>query len=201
VDVRQLGASGQAAENLLVVAALRFESISSKQWHTVVTGAGPERARSGLEAVLNRIHPDHILAVGLCGGLNPVDAIGAYAIPTELVAGYDYGVYACAPWPGITAQGRLVSVCKLAATPEEKARLREQHNARWVDMETFAWASVAAAQGIPLTVIRVIVDGARDYIPSWQVRKSWGSALTLAMHALLARRRLRAIAPRILCVR
>ncbi|PSR21526.1 MAG: hypothetical protein C7B45_10430 [Sulfobacillus acidophilus] len=167
----------------------------------MVTGAGPERAGDGLEAALKESRPNHIVAIGLCGGLNPADPIGAYAIPEELVAGYDDAVYACAPWPGVKAHGRLLSVGKLAATPQEKSRLRALHHARWVDMETFAWASVAERHGIPLTAIRVIVDGAWDYIPTWRVRKSWASVLTLVAHAWVAHRRLRAIGPRILCAR
>jgi nucleoside phosphorylase len=199
VDVRKLERPQTESPSVLVIAALRYEALGVRGCRVVVTGPGPERAQRGLQRALRELKPERMVAIGLCGGLSPGETIGSCAVPAEVVSEYAEGRYRCAPWPGIAQAGRLVSVNQVAADPHVKEMLHERYQARWVDMETFAWAQVAAEEGVPLTVVRVVVDAATDYLPTWRVRQSWSSVLDVVAHGWTARRTLSTIVRRMLC--
>ncbi|MCY0877372.1 MAG: hypothetical protein OWU84_00240 [Firmicutes bacterium] len=200
MDVRELDGVQPDSSRTLVVAALSFEAVGcGSRGRVAVTGAGPQKAAAGLQTALRRTRPGRILAIGFCGGLDPRDRVGSCAAPAEVASDAVQGVFPCAPWPGLTQAGRLVSVKAPVATPQAKQALRERCQARWVDMESFAWAQIAHEEGIPFTIVRVISDGAGDKLPHLRDPGSWFGVFSLAVHAFWARRELAAVVRRMLC--
>jgi adenosylhomocysteine nucleosidase len=185
---------------VLVVAALPFElgamrgQAGSYRWG--VTGVG-QRAAAGLTSLIERHRPRAVVGIGFCGGLRQDAQRGTVAIPAEVVDERGGSPIAFYPHPG--GWGRIGSVGRVAADPGEKARLRERSGADWVDQESYAWARVAARRGIPLTVVRVVLDGPHEFLPTWGRPESWPAALFLPARALWARRILRETGREVLC--
>nr|WP_243239273.1 hypothetical protein [Sulfobacillus harzensis] len=150
---------------------------------------GRERARHGLQQAVEHRCPQRILAVGLSGGLHPNARTGESGEPAWVV-GENPGdrPIPLNPWPGHRPRGGLVTVHQLAANPAAKAQLRDRFQADWVDMETYAWAQVARQGNIPLTVIRVVVDGPASWMPTWRRITSWPAAVGLPWRSWVAQR-------------
>lgn len=194
---------GLAQHRVWIIGALAFEVAHIVPRTTDVgilaTGPGPDNAEKVLSRALSEAHPERIVAVGLCGGLSPKASVASLAIPSEIVASHDTAPIVPWSWPDLKAQGRLVTTSQVVATPADKARLYEQTGADWVDMETYYWAQAAQRHHIPVTVVRVVVDGWLDYLPQWRRMASWPSLLTLASHSFRARSHLRRVARWMLC--
>lgn len=163
-----------------------------------VTGIG-DRAEAGLSALLERHRPSAVLGVGFCGGLRDSAGCGHVAVPAEVVS--DRGGDPVALRVGPRARGRMVSVARVAADPEEKARLARRFGADYVDQESYGWALAAARFGLPLTVVRVVLDGPGDVLPTWHRPASWPSAALLPVRAFAVRRILGEAGTQVLCGR
>ena len=199
-----MGRSKPASQPILVLGALAFElagliPAESPMLRTVVTGAGPAKARAGLQRALAFAEPERIIALGLCGGLAPGEAIGTPAVPRAVVAEDERDEIVCDLWPGLDSRGLLVTVPAPVTTPLAKASLRESTLADWVDMESYSWAKMAREREIPFTVMRVVVDGWDDFLPNVTSPRSWLSAASLPRRSFQARKRLHEEARRILC--
>ena len=192
----------------LIVAALPFEVGGLKgvaPCSMVVTGPGPERARQGLTRALVQVTPSWIVAMGFCGGLHEAFKPLSWAIPEVVASALDRGQaappIACAPWPLLPAAGRLVTVGQLQPTARAKAELGAVTDAYWVDMESYPWAVIAQAAGIPFTVVRIVLDGVSESVPTRDNWRSWPSVAHWPVRAVRARRHLAKMGRRILCVR
>lgn len=118
-----------------------------------------------------------MLATGLAGGCAP-DLVPGEVVVGDLVGDVETGRW-WAPDPalfrralaggraaGIPARvGHLVSLPRLAATPEAKAALWREHGAVAVDMESARVLAWAAAVGCPALAVRAVADGPRDPLP------------------------------------
>lgn len=99
---------------------------------------------------------------------------------------------AAEPWrkPGVHV-GALVTVDKIARTPQEKRALGEKHHALAVDMETFAVARACARRGVRFRAVRVVSDPVDEELAP-EVRglvkqKSGAARLGAAFGAILNR--------------
>ncbi|MCL6453339.1 MAG: phosphorylase [Alicyclobacillus sp.] len=192
---------------ILLLAAMAFEAapFRKQDWPSdrrvvlAVTGVGPRAARACAEAQIAACRPDWVVGVGVCGGLDAASRIGDAAVPLELVSD-DGG----RPIPTDARRvqggsGRMVSVRRVASTVDEKRRLAQQYEARWVDQESYAWGTAAQAAGVPFVVVRTVLDAGADALPGWRRPSSWANVARLPAQALLARRHLTEVGRRLVC--
>jgi adenosylhomocysteine nucleosidase len=126
-----------------------------------LTGIGVQRAARVTEQVLDSGSMDHLMVVGVAGGIGSSVAIGDLVVP-ELVFDLATGAeYRSAPLGDLAPRGTLVTSDGLVVDPETFVRL-ERRGAVAIDMETAAIAEVCALRGCPFSVFRAISDHADD---------------------------------------
>lgn len=108
-----------------------------------------------------RYEPRSMLFAGFAGALTATLRVGDVLVADEVVD--THGKSWRTTWPvGSCAttlhRGRLLTVDHLAATPEEKRRLGEQHQTCAVDMESATFAERCTNAGVPFTCVRAISD-------------------------------------------
>ena len=119
--------------------------------------AGAQRAAHILDATL----PDHVIVVGIAGGIGGSVAVGDLIVP-DLVSNLDTGETFRPTLLGDQPQcGTLASSDTLLEAPEDADRLAEQGVVA-IDMETAAIAGVCDLRGCPWSVFRAISDRADD---------------------------------------
>lgn len=92
-------------------------------------------------------------------------------------------------WAPPRHRGVLLTVDQLAATPEEKHRLGENHGAVAVDMESATFAARCTQAGLPFACLRAISDEmATSLSPALTSLLSGGSASPWRVLAALGRR-------------
>jgi adenosylhomocysteine nucleosidase len=138
------------------------------------TGDGEHEASDGLSALFADFPVKRLVVVGIAGGLSPALEPG-----TLLVAGEIRSAGAIVPDPDSTWVARalacpatdeavLFSSKRILCSPEDKAHawhdLGRQRPAA-VDLESAAYATVAARNGIPYVVLRAICDPAEERLP------------------------------------
>jgi adenosylhomocysteine nucleosidase len=111
---------------------------------------------------------DAIVSVGVCGGVHPDRKPNDIVIATTLLAPEANDSFSC-QLPTFSEQsgvvtGTIVSIDRVAGTPEEKARLRES-GADAVEMEAAGVAAKARALGIPFFCIKAVSDSADEPMP------------------------------------
>jgi adenosylhomocysteine nucleosidase len=183
LDAPVLLVSGLSFEAEPVAAGLRRQRLPAR---VVVAGPGPLRAERLTAFLAER--PAAVVGFGLCGALDPSLGAGAVVVPRTVGMAGAEDLPTTLPVPGRAAQGRLLTVVLPVANPSEKARLASEAVA--VDQESYVWLRAARAAGIPMAILRMVLDGAGEPLPMWSKPESWISALTLPGRALALRRRL-----------
>ncbi len=153
--------------NVLVVAAMRSEMRAFEKRHrdasadvtTGVLGIGTALARASSERLLAAGRPDHVLVIGVAGGIGPTTAIGELVVPALVLDGATGEEHEPARIPGFEHRGTLHTSDELVTAPADVARLVDRGVVA-LDMETAAVASVCAAAGVPWSVLRGISDHA-----------------------------------------
>jgi adenosylhomocysteine nucleosidase len=131
-----------------------------------VAGVGREAAARAARRLILGHRPQLVVSAGFAGGLAPDLARGSLvraAWVTLPDRSKQLRLARTAP-----ANGRdltIVTTDRVLMTPEEKADLRTVSGADAVDMETFAVAEVAAAEGLACGSLRVISDDAGQTLP------------------------------------
>ena len=162
------------------------------------TGDGARCAAEGLEDLLSRVPVDALILAGVAGGLSPELAPGELVLAREV---RDETGPAPTPDPRWVERalsavpataGVLLSARRIAATAERKAELRRRLAGgapAAVDLETAAWARVAAARGVPYLALRAVSDAAGETLPldfeRWRDRRGRVRRAGVALHALL----------------
>jgi adenosylhomocysteine nucleosidase len=125
------------------------------------TGIGMGPAARCAARVLDAASPDHLLVVGIAGGIGASVSIGDLITP-ELVLDLATGeTLRPTPLGGRAPRGTLASSdALLASTAEAEALARRGVIA--IDMETAAIGAVCARRGCPWSVFRAISDRADD---------------------------------------
>lgn len=130
--------------------------------HRVVAaraGIGIDRATEAAARMVDRGDVDHVVVVGIAGGLGPTSPVGALIIPEAVEDWPDARSHAPAPLGSLAGEGIIVSSDEYGYQPE----VVEGFLARGVvavDMETVAVAKVCVERGVPWSAVRVISDPA-----------------------------------------
>jgi adenosylhomocysteine nucleosidase len=125
------------------------------------TGIGMAAATAAAQRLLGAAAIDHLLVVGIAGGVDPGVEIGDVVVP-EVVVDDATGIeYRPDGFGGADRRGQLVSSDDLLVDPAAQARLIDR-GVLAVDMETAAVAAVCEEQHCRWSVFRGISDRARD---------------------------------------
>jgi adenosylhomocysteine nucleosidase len=133
--------------------------VGPHQVRAAKTGIGIELATQAANKMVDRGDVDHVVVVGIAGGLGPTSPVGALVIPEAVEDFPDALSFAPAPLGGLTNEGIIVSSDEYGYEPE----VVEAFLARGVvavDMETVAVAKVCQQKGIPWSAVRAISDPA-----------------------------------------
>ncbi|MBX2813843.1 MAG: hypothetical protein KTR25_18645 [Myxococcales bacterium] len=188
VNERGLGCSGRGhGRRRLIVSALPEEQaplrrrmgvgVRGKELEEVngvwlgVTGDGALSASRKLREFIRRAQPDHIVAIGLGGGVSEALPIGALVEGCSVrLAGSQGRSSPLHRWlenpPHIG--GQLVSTPRILGSAIEKAALWHELGrpaSVVVDLESWAYAQVAQDAEIPMSVLKVVSDGAGEDLP------------------------------------
>ena len=125
------------------------------------TGIGTRAATRAAERLLNATPVDHLVVVGIAGGIGANVDIGDLIVP-DLVLDLATGIeHRPAPLGDTASRGTLVTSDVLLVDANETARL-ERRGAIAIDMETAAIAAVCERRLCPWSVFRAISDRADD---------------------------------------
>jgi adenosylhomocysteine nucleosidase len=125
------------------------------------TGIGTRAAARTAQRVLDSTPVDHVIVVGIAGGIGPTVDIGDLVVP-DLVIDLSSGTEYRPSLLGHTApRGTLVTSDELLVDRDEVVRL-ERQGVIAIDMETAAIAAVCEDRHCPWSVFRAISDRADD---------------------------------------
>jgi adenosylhomocysteine nucleosidase len=140
-----------------------------------ICGMGGAAAADGARRVI-AAGAAALVSFGMAGGLDPALAAGRIFLPSEVLAEDGTLLATARRWReqlgvALTAHhpltnGKLLTSARAVGSVSRKAALFQASGALAVDMESFAVAQVAAAEGVPFIAVRVSVDGARDTVPA-----------------------------------
>ncbi len=131
---------------------------------------GRARAQRGAERLIDGHRPRWIISAGFAGSLNPEIARNTVLMPIEVanVEGRRFPT----DWPAavelparVERRGRLLTTDDVVLKAEGKARLRAEHGADLVDMESSAVAALCIERGIKFASLRVVSDDAMTDLP------------------------------------
>ena len=164
----------------------------------LVTGMGPALARSATALTLSSGPLDHVMVIGIAGGLDPALPVGSLFVPERVRLHPEGPEYRARPLPTRQAAGALMTTDGLF---DDESVWRPIFEAGFgaVDMEAAGVAEVCDASGVPWSVYRGISDRPDEHIVDQAVfalSKPDGSADPLALAKYLARdpRRAKALA-------
>jgi adenosylhomocysteine nucleosidase len=173
---------------------------SAGDWSVVslVTGMGPALAREVTHRALGTGPFDHVMVVGIAGGLDPDLPVGTLFVPSRVQLYPDGPEYATHPLPSRQASGALMTTDGLFDDDAIWGPILERGFGA-VDMEAAGVAEVCEEAGVPWSVYRGISDRPDEHIVDqavFRLSKPDGSADPVALAKYLARdpRRGRALA-------
>ncbi|HSO97244.1 MAG TPA: hypothetical protein VLV81_14530, partial [Acidimicrobiia bacterium] len=141
--------------------ALHSGTVGDVEVTATTTGIGLTAATAATGALLSSGSIDHLLVVGIAGGIDPEVQIGDVVIPAVVVDDATGTEYRPDRFGDSEPRGRLVSSDDLLIDPDAHARLTDAGVAA-VDMETAAVGAVCQDRGCRWSVFRGISDHARD---------------------------------------
>ena len=163
-----------------------------------VTGMGPALAREATRRALSAGPVDHVMVVGIAGGLDPALTVGSLQVPARVQLYPDGPEYRTHPLAGRTAEGGLMTTDGLFDDDAIWKPILERGFGA-VDMEAAGVAEVCEDAGVAWSVYRGISDRPDEHIVDQAVfglSKPDGSADPVAVARYLARdpRRAKALA-------
>jgi adenosylhomocysteine nucleosidase len=132
-------------------------TLAGREVVAIVTGMGVDYATTGTEALLDAMPIDHVVVVGITGGMENETPIGTLILPEFVVHSATGAEYRPTPLGDGTHQGKMVTTVGLTTNSDRMAELRAQGVVS-LDMETAAIAHLCDERGIPWSVFRVISD-------------------------------------------
>ncbi|MEM6369921.1 MAG: hypothetical protein AAF851_16610 [Myxococcota bacterium] len=187
----------------LVVSALANESAAVRRRGRVrvfSSGDGPILAHR-LRAELGRQSAVRVIAVGVAGGLDPGLAPGELLVLSEVNDVKGSMPQPLTPARGTHRVGVGVSAPGIVPDPEAKRRLWTQlgsPEAAVVDIESKIYADICADLRVPLTIFKVVSDGADEHVPASVMdavgRDGSVSQLGVAWRAMFAPRQIPGLA-------
>jgi adenosylhomocysteine nucleosidase len=125
------------------------------------TGIGTRAAAHTAEKVLDSICVQHLVVVGIAGGLGPSIDIGDLVVPERVIDLATGAEYRPSVMGNTEARGTLATSDEALIDPTEAAHLERQGMIA-VDMETAAIAAICESRSCPWSVFRAISDRAGD---------------------------------------
>jgi adenosylhomocysteine nucleosidase len=141
--------------------ALRRGRIGRFEVVAALTGIGTGAAARAAERLLDSTAPDHVVVVGIAGGIGAGVRIGDVVVPEVVVDRASGSEHRPDPLGALVARGMLLTSDELLTGAEEIARLAGRGVVA-VDMETAAVAAVCEHRGCRWSVVRAISDRADD---------------------------------------
>jgi nucleoside phosphorylase len=156
---------------------------------TLVTGMGPALAREATKRALGTGPTDHVMVIGIAGGLSPELPVGALQVPSRVALFPEGPEYRTHPLPGRAVSGALMTTDGLFDDDTVWRPILERGFGA-VDMEAAGVAEVCEDAGVPWSVYRGISDRPDEHIVDQAVfglSKPDGSADPVALAKYLAR--------------
>jgi adenosylhomocysteine nucleosidase len=125
------------------------------------TGIGMAAAAAATERLLDALPVDHVMVVGIAGGVDAAQPIGALIAPEVVVDGASGREHRPVQLGEAPPHGRLLSSDALVTCLDEAGRLLRE-GVVGLDMETAAVAAVCERRGCPWSVYRAISDRVTD---------------------------------------
>jgi nucleoside phosphorylase len=156
------------------------------------TGDGAKMACERAAVFCDGLRPFAVVGAGIAGALSPGLGAGAIVASSRV---RDSSGDAPAPDARLlsraleagAAAATLLTVTKPVTAAAEKRRLAASlEGTSAVDMESAAWARVAASRGIPYLVVRSIIDQAEEDLPDY-LAACMGEDGTIRRGAVVAR--------------
>ncbi len=165
---------------------------------SLVTGMGPALAREATRKALATGPFDHVMVIGIAGGLDPELPVGSLMVPERVQLHPDGPVYRTHPIAPREAAGRLMTTDGLFDDDDIWQPILERGFGA-VDMEAAGVAEVCEEAGVEWSVYRGISDRPDEHIVDqavFKLSKPDGSADPVALAKYLARdpRRAKALA-------
>jgi adenosylhomocysteine nucleosidase len=166
---------------------------------SLVTGMGPALAREATRRALSAGDIDHVMVVGIAGGIDPALPVGSLQVASRVRLYPDGPEFASHPLPGRRAEGGLMTTEGLFDDDPEIWRPVLERGFGAVDMEAAGVAEVCEEAGVDWSVYRGISDRPDEHIVDqalFGLSKPDGSADPVAIAKYLARdpRRAKALA-------
>src|SRR5579872_6235466 len=164
----------------------------------LVTGMGPVVAREATQRALSAGRFDHVMVIGIAGGLDPKLPVGSLMVPSRVQLYPDGPEYHSHPIPPRAAEGGLMTTDGLFDDDQVWRPILERGFGA-VDMEAAGVAEACEDQGVAWSVYRGISDRPDEHIVDqavFSLSKPDGSADPVALAKYLARdpRRAKALA-------
>jgi adenosylhomocysteine nucleosidase len=164
----------------------------------LVTGMGPALAREATRKALAAGPVDHVMVIGIAGGLDPALPVGSLMVPEKVQLYPDGPTFTTHPLPPRQAAGALMTTDVLFDEDDVWQPILERGFGA-VDMEAAGVAEVCEDRGVAWSVYRGISDRPDEHIVDQAVfglSKPDGSADPVAVAKYLARdpRRAKALA-------
>jgi adenosylhomocysteine nucleosidase len=176
------------------------------QWWVgaLVTGIGPPSAGKAARRALSAGSIDHVMVIGIAGGLDPALPIGSLLVPQRVQLYPDGPVFNTHPVPARQASGALMTTDGLFDDDDVWRPIVERGFGA-VDMEAAGVGEVCEEAGVDWSVYRGISDRPEEHIVDqavFSLSKPDGSADPVAVAKYLARdpRRAKALAHLNKCV-
>ena len=165
---------------------------------TLVTGMGPALAREATRKALAAVPCDHVMVIGIAGGLDPALPVGSLMVPSRVQLypeGPEFHAHPIAPR---VAEGSLMTTEGLFDDDQVWRPILERGFGA-VDMEAAGVAEVCEETGVSWSIYRGISDRPDEHIVDqavFSLSKPDGSADPVALAKYLARdpRRAKALA-------
>lgn len=171
--------------NIVVVAPMPREA-RAIVGGAVVCGAA-QRAREGIERILEERRPNRVVIAGVCGGLDPSLSPGSLILARRVVrpesrallpdAALLDGVRTSLRAAGLPfVSSTMLTVGHVTETREQRTEIWNEYGAGGVDMETYQIAEAAEARDVVWLAIRAVADPASTQLP--KVLRDWDGDTT-----------------------
>jgi adenosylhomocysteine nucleosidase len=127
----------------------------------LLTGVGMSRAGARASHLIDAFAVDHVIVVGVAGGIAPHLSIGDVVVPEAVTDRRDGRLLVPTALPTTTPAGRLLSGDDFIKDHAQLSAFRDD-GAYAIDMETAAIGRVCEGAGVPWSVFRGISDDAFD---------------------------------------
>lgn len=126
-----------------------------------MTGIGMTPARETTERLLDATTVDHLMVVGIAGGMGPSVNIGDLVIPEVVIDEASGSQYRPTNLGGAAARGTIVSSDRFGYSVAENTKMISEGVVA-LDMETAAVAEICAQRNVPWSAYRGISDRGDD---------------------------------------